>query len=36
MATVEDIDDSLTITEPVKVDNSIEYCQYHEYAPHSQ
>jgi len=36
MATIDDIDDSLIINESVKIDNSIEYCQYHEYTPQSQ
>jgi hypothetical protein len=36
MTTFENIDESLTINEAVKIDNSIEYCQYHEYTPQSQ
>jgi hypothetical protein len=36
MATFEEIDESLIINEAVKIDNSIEYFQYHEYTPQSQ
>ena len=35
MTTIEDIDDSLKINEPVMIDDSIEYFQYQEYPPAS-
>ena len=36
MTTIEDIDDSLNILEPIQIDNSIESFQYFDYAPQSQ
>ena len=36
MTTIEDIDNSLNILEPIQIDNSIESFQYFDYAPQSQ
>src|SRR6266536_1182891 len=36
MATYESIDESLNILEPIKIDDSIESWQYHDYTPQSQ
>ena len=36
MTTYQTIDDSLNILEPIKIDDSIESLQYHDYTPQSQ
>ena len=36
MTTIEDIDNSINILEPIKIDNSIESFQYFDYTPQSQ
>src|SRR5260221_4517503 len=36
MTAYQAIDDSLNILEPIKIDDSIEYLQFHDYTPQSQ